>query len=210
MTGPRGKKFYEVVQRRQPDMTVIFENIWDPHNISAVLRTCDSVGIFNVYVLYTEPGLQERGLFLGKRSSKGTRKWMNTFLYHDLDKCFQAVKKSYHRIFAAHWGPSSVSLHSLDFTAPFALVFGNERDGLSQQALAHCDGSFIIPQMGMAESLNLSVACAVSLYEAFRQRQLKGFYDQNLPLSEAEQQTLLEDYLDRNEHGVKERIFFCE
>ena len=88
-----------------------------------------------------------------------------------------AVKQKYKNVFATHLGESAVSLYDLDLTEPVALVFGNEHDGVTEDCLRYCNGNFIIPQVGLVKSLNISVACAVSLYEAYRQKELKGMYD---------------------------------
>ena len=87
------------------------------------------------------------------------------------------MKKRFEKVFATHLGEQAHSLYELDLTQSVALVFGNEHSGVSEEALKYCDGNFIIPQVGMVQSLNISVACAVSLYEAFRQRNEKGFYN---------------------------------
>jgi tRNA (guanosine-2'-O-)-methyltransferase len=200
MTPKRVEKFKEVIKCRQPNLTVILENVHDPHNISAVLRTCDSVGITDVYVLYT--AVHKDRLELGKRSSSGARKWVNVHLYNDVDECMQAVKAKYDKIYATHLSEDAVGLYDLNLTESVALLFGNEHKGVSEAALTYCDGNFLIPQYGMVESLNISVACAVSLYEALRQRKVKGFYSDNPVLSETEQTEMYEDYQNRHERWI--------
>ena len=96
-----------------------------------------------------------------------------------------------------HLGAKSKSLLELDLTESVALLFGNERLGITEQSLAYADGNFVIPQVGMTESLNISVACAVSVYEAFRQRKLKGFYNDEPLMSTAAQKELLTVYRER-------------
>jgi tRNA (guanosine-2'-O-)-methyltransferase len=172
----REAKFRAVIARRQPTLAVCLENVFDPHNLAAVLRTCDSVGVMDVYVLQTEESLR-KPLVLGKKSSGGSRKWVDVHLHTDVESCFSALRARYGRILGTALGKSSTGLYQLDLAQPVALVFGNEHRGLSPEASAACDGHFMIPQMGMPESLNLSVACAVSLYEAHRQRAAAGMYD---------------------------------
>ncbi len=82
-------------------------------------------------------------------------------------------------------------------------MFGNERDGLSEMAMRYADGNFKVPQVGMVQSLNISVACAVTLYESYRQRLQKGFYDEHPPLSPGEQRQLLDEYFRRHEDKIK-------
>ena len=176
----------------QPDLTVVLENIYDPLNISAVMRSCDAVGIREIFVIYTKKYLDKRGLVLGKRTSAGTFKWMDVYVFESMEECFHRVKFRYGRILATLPGDDSHSLFDLDLTTPTALLFGNEDEGISAAALERCDGFFTIPQAGFAESLNISVACAVTLYEAYRQRLRAGFYTDQPRLDE-EQQTLLVD-----------------
>ena len=195
MTPKRRAKFERTVTRRQFDLTVILENVHDPHNIGAVLRSCDSVGIREVFVLYNEAHLQKDFLELGINATAGTRKWIYINYYTDTEACFAAVRRSYELLYATHLGQDSVDLYQLDLTQSVALLFDNEKDGLTAEAMTHADGNFIIPQVGMAKSLNISVACAVSLYEAYRQRSLNGNYT-GQDLEESQRSSLLSKYLD--------------
>ena len=194
MTPAREDRFRKVAARRQPNLTIVLENVHDPHNIGAVLRSCDSVGIREIFVVFTEPQLDQDTLVLGRNSSSGATKWVDVHYYRDLDACFQHVRKHYQCLFATHLGQQSVSLYDLDLTQSVALVFGNEHDGVSEEALAYTTGNFVIPQVGMVKSLNISVACAVSLYEAYRQRNSKGYYTGNYLLDHAQQNELFHEY----------------
>ena len=200
MKPERLQKIKDVARRRQPDLTVVLENVRDPHNIGAILRSCDSIGIREIFVLYTEHKLQSDYITIGKRTSAGARRWVDVHYYIDAKTCFDHIKNRYQKVLSTYLDEGATSLYQLDLTKPTAFLFGNERDGLSQEALAFSDGNFVIPQMGMASSLNISVACAVTLYETFRQRQAKQFYDENNPMAALEQQALLEDYLRRQEN----------
>ena len=198
MTKERLYKFEKAAKRRQSNLTVILENVHDPHNLGAVLRSCDSVGINEVFVLYTAPELKDKEhIKLNKRTSSGARRWVDVHLYTDPSACFAHIRKKYDLIFSTHLTEEPTSLYELDLTQSVALMFGNEKDGLSEICLGYSDGNFIIPQMGMVQSLNISVACAVSIYEAFRQRNLAGMYTDNLPMSSTEQQVLFESYKER-------------
>jgi tRNA (guanosine-2'-O-)-methyltransferase len=190
MNERRTAKLKNVIQQSQPDLTVVLENIYDPLNVSAVLRTCDAVGVREVFVVYTKQYLNKRGLVLGKRTSAGTYKWIDVYSFTNLEECFRRVKERYGRILATHLGEESKSLYALDLTQPTALLFGNEDDGISKEALEMCDGNFLIPQAGFAESLNISVACAITLFEARRQRETQGFYGKKSKLSEVQQTQL--------------------
>ncbi len=205
MTPERVNRLKEVASKRQAGLTIILENVHDPHNIGAVIRSCDSAGIPEIFVLYTEAHLTEEHIRAGRKSSSGARKWVDINYYTDLDACFRHIREKYHRILATHLAEQAEPLYSLDLTQPAALLFGNERDGVSEAALAYADGNFVIPQMGMAKSLNISVACAVTLYEALRQRQDAGMYGENNPLPEKEQLALFETYLERSGKKHKNR-----
>ncbi len=200
----RYDKIKELAARRQPDLTVVLENVHDPHNIGAVLRTCDSVGIKEIYVLYTDPDLARHFIAVGKRSSAGARKWVDVHLFTDAKACFEKVKTQYRHLWSTHLSADACSVYDLDLADSVALIFGNEHLGLSELALSYSNGNFIIPQMGMAQSLNISVACAVSLYEAYRQRQVKGYYDQHPDMSPEARKALLDDYLAR--HATQESM----
>jgi tRNA (guanosine-2'-O-)-methyltransferase len=176
MTEERAQKMKSVLTRRQVDLTIIFENVWDPHNISAVIRSADAVGIEEVYIIYTQ---NRKSTKLGRRSSSSAKKWIDVNYYYDVKECFEAVRKKYDKIYCTHMNEDAKSLYNLDLTQKVALVFGNESEGVSKEALSLCDGNFLIPMMGMVQSLNISVACAVSVYEAMRQRSNKGLYNES-------------------------------
>ncbi|MBL0099720.1 MAG: RNA methyltransferase [Saprospiraceae bacterium] len=175
ITEERSKRFKETIAKRQ-DITVILENVHDPHNIGAVIRSCDAVGISEVYILYSEASFNFVKQKIGKNTSSGARKWVKAHYFADIDQCFKAVRKKYSKVYGTHLSESSCSLYSLDLTEPVALMFGNEQKGITEAAMQHLDGNFIIPMYGMVQSLNISVACAVSLFEASRQRNQKNMY----------------------------------
>ncbi|TNE52530.1 MAG: RNA methyltransferase [Bacteroidetes bacterium] len=200
MNPERAKKIREVIRRSQPDLTVVLENIYDPLNISAVIRSCDAVGVREIFMVYTQDYLTKRRLKVGKKTSGGAFKWIDFYLFEDLEECFSRVRERYGRILATHLGEASSSLYELDLTESTALLFGNEDEGISAEALALADGNYIIPQVGFTESLNISVACAVSLYEARRQRAAKGYYDEH-PRFTPEQQEQLFDRWENMQMG---------
>lgn len=187
MSPERIERITSVLNHRQPDLTVVMENVHDPHNIAAVMRTCDSVGIQEIYVLNT---IKPRHIMFDRKRAAGVVRWLTVHQFNDTEACMQAVKAKYKNIFATHLGEKAVSLYELDLTEPVALVFGNEHDGVTEECLKHCTGNFIIPQVGMVKSLNISVACAVTLYEAYRQKSMKGMYDGKIKLPEEEIQML--------------------
>jgi tRNA (guanosine-2'-O-)-methyltransferase len=190
MTTERQKKIESVLAKRQNNLTVVLENVFDPHNISAVMRSCDAVGIMEIYVLNTKI---PRHTKWGERSSSSAHKWLTVHQHTDIVECLQELKKKYEKIFTTHLSSDAVSLYEVDLTENVALVFGNEHDGVSEELRNLCDGNFIIPQVGMIRSLNISVACAVTLYEAFRQKQKAGHY-QKQKLTDKEYTSLSKEW----------------
>jgi len=173
MTKERREKIEAVLAKRQNDLTIVLENVFDPHNISAVMRSCDAVGIQEIYVLNTKIPRHKKW---GARSSSSAAKWLTIHQHSDLEECLAALRSRYATLLTTHLSSDAVGLHQLDLTRSTALVFGNEHAGVSDELRARADGNFIIPQVGMIQSLNISVACAVTLYEAFRQKSNAGHY----------------------------------
>jgi tRNA (guanosine-2'-O-)-methyltransferase len=185
MTPEREERLLHVLKNRQDNITVVLENIFDPHNISAVMRTCDAVGVQEIYVLNTRIAPHKKW---GAKSSSSAAKWLTIHQYTNAGICFAELRSKYNRILTTHLSSDAVSLYKIDFTERVALVFGNEHDGVSEEIRALADGNFIIPQVGIIKSLNISVACAVSLYEAFRQKNSSGHYSrQSLPEYQAKE-----------------------
>jgi tRNA (guanosine-2'-O-)-methyltransferase len=182
MTESRKDRLRHVLRYRQNDLTVILENVADPHNIFAVMRSCDAVGISEIYVINTSDILFSQW---GEKSSSSARKWIIVHHFQDIKTCMEAVRKKYQQVASTHLAEGSKSLYDIDFTLPTALAFGNERKGLSKEILAYCDFNYTIPQIGMISSLNISVACAVSIYEGYRQKEIVGHYDK-IKLSDTE------------------------
>jgi tRNA (guanosine-2'-O-)-methyltransferase len=176
MTPERKEKLLDVLSKRQAGLSVVMENVDDPHNISAVMRTCEAVGIQDIFVLTTKIHPHKK---FGPRSSSSAAKWLTIHQYTDAKECFAELRKRYDQIFTTHLGTDSIGLYEIDFAKSTALVFGNEHDGVSEEIRSMADGNFIIPQMGIIQSLNISVACAVSIYEALRQKKVAGHYDQS-------------------------------
>jgi tRNA (guanosine-2'-O-)-methyltransferase len=174
MTAQRYNRLTSVLQKRQPDLTVVLENVFDPHNVSAVLRTCDAVGIQDVYILNDRIPPHKKW---GYRSSSTAAEWLSIHQFTDAAECFNEVKKNYKKIYTSYLGEAATDLYSMTLTDSIALVFGNETFGVSENIRRYSDGDFVIPQAGIIKSLNISVACAVTLYEAFRQKTNTGHYE---------------------------------
>lgn len=186
MTSERHHRLTTVLNHRQPDLTVVLENVFDPHNVSAVMRTCDAVGIQDVYILNNRIPPHKKW---GYKSSSTATEWLTVHQFTDANKCFEEVRKKYEKIYTSYLSESATEVYEINLAQSIALVFGNETFGVSDEIRKYSDGDFIIPQVGIIKSLNISVACAVTLYEAFRQKKQKAHYEKSR-LPEADMQYL--------------------
>lgn len=200
MTPERRNKLLSVLQKRQNNLTVVLENVFDPHNEAAVMRTCDSVGIQDIYIINNRIPPKKKW---GFRSGSSAKKWLTVHHFTNPSDCFKELRNQYVKILATHLASNAVSIYDINFTESIALVFGNERFGVSDETRALADGNIVIPQCGIIQSLNISVACAITVYEAYRQKEQAGHYQQ-ASLSVEKRDQLL------NEWGFKEQDIFTE
>jgi tRNA (guanosine-2'-O-)-methyltransferase len=140
------------------------------------MRSCDAVGIQDIYVISTKAPRPKKW---GAKSSSSAAKWLTVHQFDNVKDCAAQLRRGYNTILTTHLSSEAVSLYSIDFTGSIALVFGNEHEGVSEEMRNIADGNFLIPQVGIIQSLNISVACAVSIYEAFRQKSNAGHYNQS-------------------------------
>ncbi len=188
----RTARIRNVLANRQHDLTVVMENVHDPHNVSAVLRTCDAVGVLRIELVYTT----EKFPRVGRKASSSAAKWVERRKHRSIDDCYQTLRSEGSKLYAAVLDDDAKSLYDLDCTERVAFVFGNEHRGVSPEGAAGADATFKIPMVGMIESLNISVACAVTLYEALRQRlRLPRFPAVQVP--EGEMEALLREWMRR-------------
>jgi tRNA (guanosine-2'-O-)-methyltransferase len=173
MTPERIEKLKAVLQLRQPDLTVVLENVFDPHNLAAVMRTCDAVGIREVFAITDR--IPERKNW-GYRSSRSANKWVQLHAFTEREPCMAQVRSRYGQVLGSCLTEDAIDLYQADLTGSLALVFGNEKYGISDEMKKACDGFFRIPMLGMIPSLNISVACGITLYEAYRQKSAAGHY----------------------------------
>lgn len=148
------------------------DHVHKPHNLSAVLRTCDAVGIGEIHAVSPAAHFRKLG-----HTSGGAKKWVDVVRWTSLDEAFSHLKQQGFRCYAAHLDDKAVDYREIDYTQPMALVLGAEKFGISDEALAQLDGTVTIPMHGMVQSFNVSVAAAVILAEAQRQRDLAGLYN---------------------------------
>jgi len=183
-----------VLARRQPDLALVLEDVHDLHNVGAILRTCDAVGVPLIHLVYSqdEPPV---GTFK-RTSSAGAAKWIDPVWHESVAACYAALRADKFTIFATAFEPTATDLYALDLLQPTAIVLGNEERGLSDAARAQADGALVIPMLGMVQSLNVSVAAAVVLYEALRQRRAVGRYDRS-GADNADSSPMIADWLKR-------------
>lgn len=202
ITDRRLAKLERVAAYRQ-NMTVILENVHDHHNIGAVMRSCDAIGIQEVYVLTTDPRIQKANSEMLKPTSTGVRKWLNVHYFEDTALCFEHVKNNYDTVLATHIDSESKSLYDIDLTGKIAFLFGNEHEGITSEALAYADGNFLIPQYGMVQSLNISVACAITIFEAGRQRSVAGQYNDDPSIMPQKNADTLKHFIYKHKESYK-------
>lgn len=172
-TPRRLERIRRVLGWRQKDLTLVLANIHDPHNVSAIYRSCDAFGVARVHLYYTDTAFP----VLGRKSSASARKWVETVRHADARSLMRALKEGGHRVLATSCTPAAGPLAAQDMTRPTAIIMGNEHSGVAPELAELVDAEVYIPMYGMIQSLNVSVAAAVILAEASRQRVLAGMYD---------------------------------
>lgn len=209
LTDKRKKRMRDVVSKRQFDLTVVLENIHDPHNIAAVIRSCDAVGISEIYAIITDERIDIERYEMDNKVSSGSRKWVAIHTFRSVELAVKEIRKKYDKLYGTHMSSESKSLYDLDFSESIALVFGNEHEGLSDELLRQLDGNFLIPQYGMVQSLNISVACAVSVFEALRQKTNLGKYAESAEWTENKEELFQHYKIKSKEHltfGKEEKM----
>jgi tRNA (guanosine-2'-O-)-methyltransferase len=172
MTPERFAKLRRTLLRRQPDLTVLADCVNKSHNVSAILRTADAVGIQRLHAVSATGAMRRHHMIAG-----GVKSWVELELHESIEHAIAALRSGGWRLVVAHAGPGSRDFRSIDYTARVAVVVGAELLGPSPAALAAADELVAIPMQGLGTSVNVSVAAAVILFEAQRQREAAGLYD---------------------------------
>jgi len=172
MTPERKARIEQIAARRQPDLTVFLERVHKAHNVAAILRTCDAVGVMEAHAVPPTGGIPPLN-----HTAQGAQRWVGLHRHHDAAAGLRQLKEKGFSLYAAHFSERAVDFRQPDYTRPTTIVLGTEKFGVSEEARAECDGEIVIPMMGMVQSLNVSVATALILYEAQRQRQAAGMYE---------------------------------
>ena len=174
MTPQRLARLKTVLNRRQPDLSVLMENVHKPHNFSAILRTCDAVGALEARAV-TPTGRIRRH----RPTSSGSAKWVRARAFPTLGEALDDLRRATPgvHVLAAHQCAESIDYRQADYTLPTCILLGQEKEGVSEEAVSAADGFIEIPMHGMVASLNVSVATSVILFEAERQRNAAGLYN---------------------------------
>ena len=168
----RYQRLKQVLNQRQPDLTVLAEDVHKPHNLSAIIRTCDAVGVFAVHAVNRH---SDTPTF--SQVAQGSEKWVNLHFHADIQTAIKHLQQNNHKVYAAHLSDVAIDYRQVDYTQPTAILLGTEKWGVTSEAADLVDGHIVIPMQGMVQSLNVSVANAVILFEAQRQRLEAGLYD---------------------------------
>jgi len=171
MSPERFEKIKDVLNKRQPDITVILDNVHKPHNIAAILRSCDATGIGNIH-----SRSKNSKIGLNLKAASGSNRWVNVNFYHQLSELYKSLSKENYNIFVANNSENAIDYREVNYTIKTAIVLGAELDGVSNNSLSFANKEIKVPIVGMVESLNVSVTNAVILYEIQRQRKEAGLY----------------------------------
>ncbi len=189
-TEARIKRVHDVLSARQPDLRVVFEELTNAHNASAVLRTCDAAGVLHVHFI----SAAGTDFPINKAISTRADKWVELHLHRTISDCVSSLQKEGFQVAATCLSEDAVAYDALDYTRPTAVIFGNESEGITSEALTLADVKVKIPMLGMVQSLNLSVSVGIILYEALRQRRAGGPLERSR-LAEKELQVLARKWL---------------
>ena len=187
MTPERFSKAVQVLNYRQPDLTVVTDQVHKGQNLSAIIRTCDAVGIMALHSVYDAATFKAH-----TGTTMGTHKWVETKIFRDIDTPLKRLKDDNYQIVAADISESTKDYRDIDYSVPTALLLGAEKYGISDAAYPYIDQCITVPMMGMVESFNVSVACAIILAEARRQREVAGLYTQRRITDDCFAKTILE------------------
>ena len=186
MSPERFARITQMLNRRQPDLTVFLEEVHKPHNLSAIVRTADAIGVSDVHATW-----EDLAMCLSGKSATGSQNWVTVHSHDTTSDAVAALRAQGMQIVATNLSDTAIDFRAVDYTKPTAILMGQEKYGISQEALALADQHVIVPMVGMCQSLNVSVASALILYEAQRQRELAGMYNGECRLPDDETQRIL-------------------
>jgi tRNA (guanosine-2'-O-)-methyltransferase len=186
MSPERYARIRDFLSLRQPSLTLCLEQLHKPHNVSAIVRSCDAVGVYEVHAVWDKkPDIR-------KSTAMGSENWVYTREHLCIEDAVSHLKTQKMQVLVTNLSENAVDFRDIDYTLPTAIILGQEKYGATQEAIAAADQDIIIPMVGMVQSLNVSVAAALILYEAQRQRQLAGMYNVQQLTEKACQKMLFE------------------
>ena len=188
-TKEREQRIEESLSRKQPTLQVMLDTVYSSQNLSAIIRSCDAVGVLDIY--YTTS--TDESLRIHKTITQGAHRWTHRYRVNQSDKVgfLEQKRAEGFQILVTHLDERAVSFRTIDYTRPTLLIMGNEKDGVSPEVLAQATEVIYIPMQGMVQSLNVSVATALILYEAQRTLEQAGRYE--TPQLSAEQRTQIKE-----------------
>jgi len=186
MTPERFARITSMLNRRQPDLTIFMEQVHMQHNLAAIVRTADAMGINNVHATWDIDSTR-----ISRNVASGSQKWVNLHSHDTAQQAVSVMREQGMQIIATNLSATAIDFREVDYTKPTAIIMGQEKFGITDEALALADQEVVIPMVGMCQSLNVSVASALIMYEAQRQREIAGMYDQPCRLSKEEQHKIL-------------------
>lgn len=186
MPAERYARIRQFLRLRQPSLTLCLEQLNKPHNVSAIVRSCDAVGVFEVHAVWNEKPQFRKG------TAMGSENWVYTKEHSCIEHAVSHLKSKNMQVLVTNLSSSAVDFREIDYTQPTAILLGQEKQGATPKAITLADHEITIPMVGMVQSLNVSVAAALILYEAQRQRQLAGMYDAQQLSEQACQKLLFE------------------
>ncbi len=191
----RTERIEKVLLHKQPTLKVMLDGVHSSQNLSAILRTSDGAGILHLY--YSTP--EDKDLRIHKTITQGAHRWVERVRIDTEERTVFLKRKQQegYQVIVTHLESRAVSFHEMDYTLPTIIVMGNEKEGVSTEIVSLADHVIVIPMMGMVQSLNVSVAAALILYEAQRQREISGYYAAP-QLSEKEREMIKQGWLYRD------------
>jgi len=191
----RIKRIDDTLSRKQPTLQIMLDNVHSSQNLSAIIRSCDAVGVLDIYYSTKE----NESLRIHKTITQGAHRWTHRYRMNDTHKvAFLKEKKAQgFQVVVTHLEERAVSFREIDYTKPTLIVMGNEKEGVSPEVIGMADEVIIIPMQGMVQSLNVSVATALILYEAQRQLENAGRYDEPM-LSEEKREEIKAKWIYRD------------
>lgn len=175
MNPERYQRIQSVLKARQPDLTLCLEQVHKPNNVSAVIRSADAAGVHKIHAVWPDEKMRTLS-----HTSAGARNWVEVDTHDTIEQAVSSLKAEGMQILATNLSDKAVDFRAIDYTKPTAVILGGEKKGITREALALADQDIIIPMVGMVQSLNVSVASALILFEAQRQRDLAGMYQREV------------------------------